>query len=65
MTNSYRDNTDALKEKICEWCSDAFYNGAVNSSPHHLCEGIRCAEAEEGYFEDMLETEDRRDDIPI
>ena len=39
------------QEEICAFCSDKYYDGAVNSNPFYLCEGSKCDQAREEYME--------------
>jgi len=52
------------QEEICRYCSDRFYDGAANTSPHYLCEGNRCEQAREEYLEDISEDWEDEYELP-
>lgn len=44
---------DESQDAICELCKDKYFEGSVNTGPHNLCEGSRCAEAQDDFIDEL------------
>lgn len=50
------DLTDEQQDRMCDLCSNCFFEGSANSNQHTLCEGSRCDDAVE-LLEEELQVE--------
>jgi hypothetical protein len=50
------ENEDLMEmhqERMCDLCSDCFFEGSVNSNQYNLCEGSKCDDAVELLKEEL------------
>ena len=49
------DLKELHQERMCDLCSDCFFEGSVNTNQYNLCEGSRCDYAVELLKEELDE----------